>query len=75
MLGAGSEFFPPYPMGYGGKTRHLLYAETTISRQSAASVILSIFKSHKSCHSQIFLSEKNACSFNVNFDVTAPANF
>ena len=32
ILGAGSEFFPPYPMGYGGKTRHLLYAETTISR-------------------------------------------
>ena len=36
--------FPPYPMGYGGKTSNLLYAETTIPRQSAAPMILSIFK-------------------------------
>jgi hypothetical protein len=42
ILGAGSEFSPPYPMGYGGKTRHLLYAGTTISRQNAVRRLLSI---------------------------------
>jgi hypothetical protein len=48
-LGANPGNSPPYPMGYGGKTRHLLSAGTTISRQSAAIIITKVVICRTTC--------------------------